>query len=124
MQTRWLILCICIAVLGVPAFADITIDFAGAPAGPAGNVTGTATTLTANNIVISSVLASGSQATNCLAGCAVTGTNPVGGAGVLSINATGGSFNAVTNIYTYTGGTYNITGTVPSLAGPPSGALL
>src|SRR5262249_50741487 len=116
---RFVILCICIAALGIPAFADITIDFAGQPAGPAGNVTGTATTLTANNIVINSILASGSQATNCLAGCAVTGTNPVGGAGVLAINATGGSFAG--GIYTYTGGTYNITGTVPSLAGPPSG---
>jgi hypothetical protein len=96
-------LVLCFAALGVPAFADILIDFAGAGAGPAGNISGNASTVDGTNIVIDLLTVSGSQALACMAGCAVTG-------GTLTIHATGG--------------TYDINGTVPSLAGPPSGLLL
>ncbi len=110
------LLCICIAALAFPAFADITLDFSGSLPGASNNVVGNASTLTVTNAVIGQLVAFGSQAIGCLAGCTVTNTGTTG-TGALNINATGGSYNSGTGLYSYTGGTYNITGAINSLGG-------
>ena len=94
------------AALSIPAFADITLDFSGAGYGPANNISGTATTLTASNVLIDTLLAS--------PGTLHTGSYSVTNSGALAINATGGSYSG--GLYTYTGGTYDITGCVTGVA--------
>ena len=93
------------AALSIPAFADITLDFSGGGSGPANNISGTATTLTASNILIDTLLAIGGLN---------PGTHAVTNSGALAINATGGSYSG--GLYTYTGGTYDITGCVTGVA--------
>lgn len=102
-----------IAALGIPAFADITIDFSGHSGGALSydSVTGILNTTTP--ILIDSVDGIG---TPLHAGIhAVTD-------GGLSITATGGSFSS--GLYSFTGGTFNIVGGVPDVPLPDGTSLL
>jgi len=99
------------AVLGIPAFADMTIDFGGQPPGSANNIVGTKglsaglDTLKGTNIVIDTLEGSGLPDND--------GVYPVIN-GVLDINASGGSYDAVAKDFVYTAGTYDIFGEVPA----------
>jgi hypothetical protein len=98
---RFLIVLVCMAALGIPAFADMEFDFGGQPFGPANNIVGNVTTMTGTNIVIDTLLATDFPQNN--------GTYGVQ-SGYLDISATGGSYNS--GLYTYTGGSYDIYGGV------------
>jgi hypothetical protein len=102
---------LCSAMFTVPAFASFEIDFAGQGNG-GGAISGNASVMnTTSSILIDSVFTFTAPQNN--------GTYAVTGGG-LAIHATGGSFSG--GIYTYTGGTYQITGTVA--AAGASGVLL
>lgn len=112
-SSRFLKLLVCSAVLSIPSFAAFKIDFAG-QVGGGGSISGNASVLnTVGPIFIDSVFATGAPQNN--GQYAVTN-------GALTIHATGGSYNAGTDTYTYTGGTYVITGTVA--AAGATGTLL
>jgi len=107
---RLLILAICVVALGiVPASATVVIDFSG---GAGGSITAGASTATGSSILIDTITGIGTPSGS--GGHAVT-------SGSLSFSATGGSFNAGTDTYTYTGGTFTISGTCCSGA---TGTLL
>jgi hypothetical protein len=107
---RLLKLALAASFLTIPAFASFTIDFGG---DFGGSISGNATTLTGTAINIARV--------NIFLAPQNNGLYNITGGG-LAINATGGSYSGG-NVYTYTGGTYNITGTVTGIPGA-TGALL
>jgi len=107
---KFLRLAICLAALGIPAFASIVLDFGGNGAG-SGSISGGATTATGTSILIDTLTALG---TPLHAGSsAIT-------SGSLAFSATSGTFAG--GVYTYTGGTFSISGT-DSTAGA-SGTLV
>ena len=96
---RFLKVVFCIAALGIPAFADVVLDFSGAGAG-SGTIAGTPATVTGSNILIDTLIATGTAAH--------PGTTSISG-GTLSFSGNTESFSGST--FSYAGGTFTIAGT-------------
>jgi hypothetical protein len=105
---RLLGLFLCILALGVPAFADIQIDFSGPPSvgGAVSYNSGTGAFDSTTPTTINLLSGNGTPQN--------VGTYTVAQGGLI-IHATGGSFNPVTGIYDFTGGTFAIQGGVPDI---------
>lgn len=109
---KLLIPAICLAALGIPASAEVIIDFSGTGAG-SGSISGNNSTVTGTNILIDQVTGNFTPANPGT-------TNIIGGS--LTFSGTGGSHAG--GVYTYTGGTFSITGSDPTVGINASTILL
>jgi len=124
MGDRFLKLLLCIPLTVAPGFADGigTINGGAGVLGP--------TFSQAPGFVAGVTIATPSTARHEIEGGAAINTVTYGGTtisianGFLSLSPTAGSFDASTDTYTYTGGTWSITGSIPTLGIPDDTTLV